>query len=124
MLPYPTAPISRVVNLIPEDDPGLPSLSSEEARRLLFADDPAGVLVVQHVAQERLAEGAGTPGHQDRGSLEDGHHRSLYLRLRGFCHREEVSLAGPSTTATRPCRRMMSRPCNETWPVPEAGSPS
>jgi asparagine synthase (glutamine-hydrolysing) len=61
MLPYPTAPISRVVNLIPDEDQRLLGLSADEARRLLFAADPAAVLGIAGsfalVAQEGALEG-------------------------------------------------------------------
>jgi asparagine synthase (glutamine-hydrolysing) len=50
MLPYPTAPIARVVNLIPEEDPRLLGLTALEARSLLFADDPAAALGIAGIA--------------------------------------------------------------------------
>ncbi|MEA2695610.1 MAG: hypothetical protein QOJ16_4997 [Acidobacteriota bacterium] len=49
-------PVSRVVNLIPDEDQRLHDLSPDEARSLLLAEDPAGVLGISGsfalVAQE------------------------------------------------------------------------
>ena len=69
MLPYPTAPIARVVNLIPDEDQRLLGLTAEEARRLLFAADPAAALgiggsfalVVQDGERVRLARSLDRP---------------------------------------------------------------